>query len=144
MIRNEAELRDSLEELGRFLRDLAEFTATVPLTASEGSVATADSCCRGIGRIRLDIKHYLDTLPPIEPTHRSAQDRYRAEILNDHELRFSLTQMGRLMHALDSMRATMLGKNPRNFFIFADAVREDIDRIRSEAVTYLRTMKAAG
>jgi hypothetical protein len=53
------------------------------------------------------------------------------------QLNQAIEQMGRMQRILDSYRADILPKNPRNFAIFAEGPLEEIGKLRSEILEYV-------
>jgi hypothetical protein len=53
----------------------------------------------------------------------------------------AIEQMGRMQRILESYRADILPKNPRNFAVFAEGPLEEIRRLQEEIDAYLGNLK---
>ncbi|HXP62681.1 MAG TPA: hypothetical protein VN829_19435 [Dongiaceae bacterium] len=58
-------------------------------------------------------------------------------IENTEQLERAIEQMGRMQRILDSHRADILPKNPRNFAVFAEDPLDEIRRLQAEISEYL-------
>jgi hypothetical protein len=58
-------------------------------------------------------------------------------IENTYKLEEALEQMGRMQRILDSYRADILPKNPRNFAVFAEGPLDEIRKLQAEISEYL-------
>ena len=53
------------------------------------------------------------------------------------QLQQAIEQMGRMQRILESYRADILPKNPRNFAIFAEGPLDEIRKLQSEIADYV-------
>ena len=58
-------------------------------------------------------------------------------IENTTQLEQALEQMGRMQRILDSFRADILPRNPRNFAVFAEGPLDEIRKLQAEISEYL-------
>ena len=65
-------------------------------------------------------------------------------IEDTEQLQQALEQMGRMQRILDSFRADILPKNPRNFAVFAEGPLDEIRKLQTEISEYLRHLKHLG
>ncbi len=63
-------------------------------------------------------------------------------IENDAQLRQAIEQIENLYRALDSLRADILPKNPRNFAIFAEGPLDEIRKLQTEIEAYVLRLEA--
>jgi len=64
-------------------------------------------------------------------------------IENDAQLRQAIEQIENLYHALDSLRADILPKNPRNFAVFAEGPLDEIRKLQADIDAYVTRLEAA-
>jgi hypothetical protein len=64
-------------------------------------------------------------------------------IENTAQLQQALEQMGRMQRILDSYRADILPKNPRNFAVFAEGPLDEIRKLQTEISEYLLRLEEA-
>jgi hypothetical protein len=64
-------------------------------------------------------------------------------IENTAQLQQALEQMGRMQRILESYRADILPKNPRNFAVFAEGPLDEIRKLQSEISEYLLRLEEA-
>ena len=57
------------------------------------------------------------------------------------QLQQALEQMGRMQRILDSYRADILPKNPRNFGVFAEGPLDEIRKLQAEISEYLSRLE---
>ena len=58
-------------------------------------------------------------------------------IENTDQLEQAIEQMGRMQRILESYRADILPKNPRNFAVFAEGPLDEIRKLETEISEYL-------
>ena len=58
-------------------------------------------------------------------------------IENTEQLAQAIEQIGRLYCGLNSMRAGILAKNPRNFAVFAEGPLDEIHKLQTEIDEYI-------
>ena len=58
-------------------------------------------------------------------------------IENTEQLEQAIEQMGRMQRILDSYRADILPKSPRNFAVFAEGPLDEIRKLQAEISEYL-------
>lgn len=56
----------------------------------------------------------------------------------------AIEQMGRMQRILESYRADILPKNPRNFAIFAEGPLDEIHKLQSEISDYVSRLEEVG
>jgi hypothetical protein len=56
----------------------------------------------------------------------------------------AIEQMGRMQRILESYRADILPKNPRNFAIFAEGPLDEIQKLQSEISAYVSRLEQVG
>ena len=59
------------------------------------------------------------------------------------ELYQAIDQMGRMQRILESYRADILPKSPRNFAIFAEGPLDEIRKLQSEIADYVNRLEGA-
>ena len=64
-------------------------------------------------------------------------------IENDAQLRQAIEQIENLYHAVDSLRADILPKNPRNFAVFAEGPLDEIRKLQADIDAYVTRLEAA-
>jgi hypothetical protein len=64
-------------------------------------------------------------------------------IENTDQLQQALEQMGRMQRILESYRADILPKNPRNFAVFAEGPLDEIRKLQAEISEYLARLEEA-
>jgi hypothetical protein len=64
-------------------------------------------------------------------------------IENTGQLQQALEQMGRMQRILESYRADILPKNPRNFAVFAEGPLDEIRKLQAEISEYLLRLEEA-
>jgi hypothetical protein len=64
-------------------------------------------------------------------------------IENTAQLQQALEQMSRMQRILDSYRADILPKNPRNFAVFAEGPLDEIRKLEAEISEYLSRLEPA-
>ena len=57
------------------------------------------------------------------------------------QLQQAIEQMGRMQRILESYRADILSKNPRNFAIFAEGPLDEIRKLQSEIADYINRLE---
>jgi len=67
----------------------------------------------------------------------------RAMIENTAQLKQTIEQMGRMQRILESYRARILPKNPRNFAVFAEGPLDEIRKLQTEIDQYLSQFEPA-
>jgi len=65
-------------------------------------------------------------------------------IENTQQLEQAIEQMGRMQRILDSYRADILPKNPRNFAVFAEGPLDEIRKLQADISEYLRRFERVG
>ncbi len=65
-------------------------------------------------------------------------------IQSDAQLQQAIEQVERLYHGLDSLRADILPKNPRNFALFAEGSLDEIRKLQAEIDQYIWRLEQAG
>ena len=65
-------------------------------------------------------------------------------IENTEQLYQAIEQMGRMQRILESYRANILPKNPRNFAIFAEGPLDEIGKLQAEIVAYVERLEQVG
>ena len=60
------------------------------------------------------------------------------------QLEQAIEQMGRMQRILDSYRADILPKNPRNFAVFAEGPLDEIHKLQTEISEYVSGLEQAG
>lgn len=58
-------------------------------------------------------------------------------IQNTEQLEQAIAQMGRMQRILESYRADILPKNPRNFAVFAEGPLDEIRKLQMEISDYV-------
>jgi hypothetical protein len=66
-----------------------------------------------------------------------------AMIQNTEQLEQAIEQMGRMQRILDSYRADILPKNPRNFAVFAEGPLDEIRKLQQEISEYVGRLEQA-
>jgi hypothetical protein len=61
-------------------------------------------------------------------------------IENTDQLAQAIEQMGRMQRILESYRADILPKNPRNFAVFAEGPLDEIRKLETEISDYLNRL----
>lgn len=64
-------------------------------------------------------------------------------IQHEAQLQQALEQIGNLCHALQSLRADVFPKNPRNFAILAEGPMDEIRKLQADVDDYLTRLEAA-
>ena len=64
-------------------------------------------------------------------------------IENTAQLEQAIEQMGRMQRILESYRADILPKNPRNFAVFAEGPLDEIRRLEAEISKYVTRLEQA-
>jgi hypothetical protein len=64
-------------------------------------------------------------------------------IESTEQLEQAIAQMGRMQRILESYRADILPKNPRNFGVFAEGPLEEIGRLQAEISEYVARLEKA-
>ena len=59
------------------------------------------------------------------------------------QLQQAIEQMGRMQRILESYRADILPKNPRNFGVFAEGPLDEIRKLQAEIADYLARLEPA-
>ena len=59
------------------------------------------------------------------------------------QLEQAIGQMGRMQRILESYRADILPKNPRNFAVFAEGPLDEIRKLESEISDYVSRLEEA-
>ena len=62
-------------------------------------------------------------------------------IQNDVQLQQAIGQIARLYQGLDSLRADILPKNPRNFAVFAEGPLDEIRKLQTEIDHYITRLE---
>ena len=62
-------------------------------------------------------------------------------IQDTDQLEQAIEQMGRMQRILDSYRADILPKNPRNFAVFAEGPLDEIRKLELEISAYLARLE---
>jgi len=62
-------------------------------------------------------------------------------IQNDSQLQQAIEQIERLYQGLDSLRADILPKNPRNFAVFAEGPLDEIRKLQNEISDHIARME---
>jgi hypothetical protein len=62
-------------------------------------------------------------------------------IENTEQLHQAIEQMGRMQSILESYRADILPKNPRNFAIFAEGPLDEIRKLQAEIADYISRLE---
>ena len=62
-------------------------------------------------------------------------------IETNEELQQAIEQMGRMQRILESYRAEILPKNPRNFAIFAEGPLDEIQKLQAEIADYVSRLE---
>jgi len=62
-------------------------------------------------------------------------------IENEAQLRQAIEQIENLYHALDSLRADILPKNPRNFAVFAEGPLDEIRKLQAQIEQYITRLE---
>ncbi len=62
-------------------------------------------------------------------------------INNTEQLEQAIGQMGRMQRILESYRADILPKNPRNFAVFAEGPLDEIRKLESEISDYVNRLE---
>ena len=62
-------------------------------------------------------------------------------IENTEQLQQAIEQMGRMQRILESYRADILPKNPRNFAVFAEGPLDEIRKLQAEIDQYVRRLE---
>ena len=57
------------------------------------------------------------------------------------ELQQAIEQMGRMQRILESYRADILPKNPRNFAVFAEGPLDEIQKLQAEIADYVTRLE---
>ncbi len=57
------------------------------------------------------------------------------------QLHQAIEQMGRMQRILESYRADILPKNPRNFAIFAEGPLDEIQKLQAEISDYVNRLE---
>ena len=61
-------------------------------------------------------------------------------IENIEQLQQAIEQMGRMQRILESYRADILQKSPRNFAIFAEGPLDEIHKLQAEITAYVEQL----
>jgi HAMP domain-containing protein len=64
-------------------------------------------------------------------------------IENTEQLQQAIEQMGRMQRILESYRADILPKNPRNFAVFAEGPLDEIRALQAEIAAYVERLEQA-
>lgn len=62
-------------------------------------------------------------------------------IENIEQLQQAIEQMGRMQRILESYRADILPKNPRNVAIFAEGPLDEIHKLQAEIAAYVEQLE---
>lgn len=62
-------------------------------------------------------------------------------IENTEQLQQAIEQMGRMQRILESYRADILPKNPRNFAVFAEGPLDEIRKLQAEISEYVNRLE---
>lgn len=65
-------------------------------------------------------------------------------IKTTEQLYQAIEQMGRMQRILESYRADILPKNPRNFAIFAEGPLDEIRKLQAEISDYVNRLEEVG
>lgn len=65
-------------------------------------------------------------------------------IRTDAQLQQAIEQIRRLYQGLDSLRADVLPKNPRNFAVLAEGPLDEICKLQAEISDYVGRLEAVG
>ena len=65
-------------------------------------------------------------------------------IENTEQLHQAIEQMGRMQRILESYRADILPKNPRNFALFAEGPLDEIRKLQAEIDQYISRLEQVG
>ena len=65
-------------------------------------------------------------------------------IENTEQLHQAIEQMGRMQRILESYRADILPKNPRNFALFAEGPLDEIRKLQAEISDYVNRLEEVG
>ena len=65
-------------------------------------------------------------------------------IQNDAQLQQAIEQIEGLYQGLDSLRADILPKNPRNFALFAEGPLDEIRKLQAEIDQYVSRLEQVG
>ena len=57
------------------------------------------------------------------------------------EVQQAIEQMGRMQRILESYRADILAKNPRNFAVFAEGPLDEIQKLQAEIADYVSRLE---
>jgi len=57
------------------------------------------------------------------------------------QLQQAIAQMGRMQRILESYRADILPKNPRNFAVFAEGPLDEIRKLQTEIADYVERLE---
>jgi hypothetical protein len=63
-------------------------------------------------------------------------------ITNEAQLQQAIEQIQRLCRALDSLRADLLSKNPKNFAIMAEGPVDEIRKLQADIDAYINHLEA--
>lgn len=63
-------------------------------------------------------------------------------ITNEAQLQQTIEQIQRLCRALDSLRADLLSKNPKNFAIMAEGPVDEIRKLQADIDAYINHLEA--
>jgi hypothetical protein len=67
-----------------------------------------------------------------------------ATITNEAQLRQAVEQIQALCQAIDSLRADIFPKNPKNFAIMAEGPVDEIRKLQADIDAYIQHLEAAG
>jgi hypothetical protein len=62
-------------------------------------------------------------------------------IQNDAQFQQAIEQIERLYRGLDSLRADILPKNPRNFAVFAEGPLDEIQKLQTAIFDYVKRLE---
>jgi hypothetical protein len=65
-------------------------------------------------------------------------------IQDDAQLQQAIEQIERLYQGLDSLRADILPRNPRNFALFAEGPLDEIRKLQAEIEQYVSHLEQIG
>lgn len=65
-------------------------------------------------------------------------------IENTEQLEQAIEQMGRMQRILESYRADILPKNPRNFAVFAEGPLDEIRKLQADIDQYISRLEQVG
>ena len=65
-------------------------------------------------------------------------------IETSEQLYQAIEQMGRMQRILESYRADILPKNPRNFAVFAEGPLDEIGKLQAEIAAYVDRLEQVG